>query len=238
MILCQMEAVVNSRILLVAGVVAAAGCARTYAELSPAAGATPASGPGEGAVAVAAGVQVSAHAQAWHFDPPDLETKVTPILIEVANNTDRAITLHYKDIALVDNYGSYAAIPPYNISGRLSVPVTVQDPYYTRYIIAPNVYGWPPLYSPSYSGYYGGYYYQSNYYQPYLTVYANVPLPTPEMVQRALPEGEIAPRGTAGGFIYFKSFGRDQRLMTLTVDIVDAASNQMIGTAQIPFVAH
>jgi hypothetical protein len=232
------EAVVNSRILLIAGTVAAAGCARTYAELSPAAGATPASGPGEGAVATDAGVQVSAHTQAWHFDPPDLDTKVTPILIEVTNNRDRAIALHYKDISLVDTAHSYAAIPPYNISGHLSVPVTVQDPYYQRYIIAPNVYGWPPLYQPSYSNYYGGYYYQATYYQPYLTVYANVPLPTPEMVQRALPEGEIAPRGTAGGFVFFKSFSRHEQIMMLTVDLVDSPTNQVVGTVHIPFVAH
>jgi hypothetical protein len=69
-------------------------------------------------------------------------------------------------------------------------------------------------------------------------VYANVPLPTPEMVQRALPEGEIAPRGTAGGFVFFKSFSRHEQIMMLTVDLVDSPTNQVVGTVHIPFVAH
>lgn len=122
----------NSRLLLVASAVAASACARSYAELSPAVGAVPASGPGEGAVANVAGVQVVARTQAWHFDPPNLEEKVTPMMIEVTNNSDRAILLHYKDITLTDEGGThYDVIPPYSVNGTLSVPVTIQDPYYS-----------------------------------------------------------------------------------------------------------
>ena len=232
-LLALKEAVVQSKLLLVACVAAAAGCGRSYAELSPAVGATPASGPGEGAVATAAGVRVSAHAQAWHFDPPDLESKVTPVLIELANNGDRNIVVRYKDIALTDAGGTrYEAIPPYNISGTLSVPVTVQDPYFY------NGYAYAYRYAPMYVRYAGGFVYDPQYYQPYLTVYTDVALPTPEMVQRSLPEGAIAPGGTAGGFVYFKAFRRGERLLTLHVDMIDQTSGEILGTAKIPFIAN
>ncbi len=223
----------NSRLLLVAVSAAIAGCARSYAELTPAVGTVPASGPGEGAVATAAGVVVSAHAQAWHFDPPDLEKKVTPILIEVANNRDRGIVIRYKDIVLADAAGDrFDVMPPYNISGKLSVPVTIQNPYYY------NGYLYNYRYAPMYTRYNGGYFYDPNdYFRPYLTVYTDVPLPTTEMVTRSLPEGVVNPGGTAGGFVYFRTFGRSDRVLTLVVNIIDEPSNTVVGTVRIPFIA-
>ncbi len=223
----------NRRLLLVASAAAIAGCARSYAELSPAVGTVPAPGPGEGAVATAAGVLVSAHAQAWHFDPPDLETKVTPILIAVTNNRDRSIVIRYQDIVLADNGGTrYDVIPPYNINAKLHVPITIQDPYlYTGYL-----YNY--RYAPMYVRYNGGYFYDPYVeYRPYTTVYTDVALPTPEMVTRSLREGVVAAGGTAGGFVYFQAFHRGERVLTLIVNIVDEASSTVIGTVRIPFVA-
>jgi len=57
------------------------------------------------------------------------------------------------------------------------------------------------------------------------------------MVQRALPEGVLSPGGTAEGFVYFQALHRDAHSLTLAVDVVDANTNAVIGTAQIPFVA-
>lgn len=222
-----------SRIILVASAVAVAGCARQYAELTPAVGAVPASGPGDGAVASAAGVQVAAHMQAWHFDPPDLEHKVTPVLIEFSNNSARPVLIRYKNIVLADADGArYDVIPPYSITGTLSVATTIQNPYVY------NGYLYNYRYAPRYVRYdAGGFVYDPNYYPQYVTVYTNVPLPTPEMVSRALPEGPLPAGATAGGFVYFKSFRRGERLLTLRVDIIDAASSAVLGTVTIPFVA-
>jgi hypothetical protein len=58
------------------------------------------------------------------------------------------------------------------------------------------------------------------------------------MVQRALPEGVLEAGGRASGFVYFEPLDRDARTLTLAVQIVDAASGAVLGTAQIPFVAH
>jgi len=217
-------------------VAAASACARSYAILTPAVGATPASGPGDGAEAIAAGVRVAAHAQAWHFDPPDLETKATPILLEFTNNGDRQILVRYDHIRLTDAAGHQLdVIPPYNVEGTVSVPVTVQQPYYFgRYTYAPYLY----RFSPTYVRYNGGFAYDPQYYQPYVTIYTDVALPTPEMLQRALPEGVIPPGGTAGGFVYFKKLHRGgEKLLTLRVDLIDQNSGEVVGTAKIPFIA-
>ena len=230
------------RFILVAGVVAGSACARSYAELSPAAGTVPAgSGPGEGAVASVANVGITARTQAWHFDPPELETKATPVLLEFTNNRDRAIVVRYDHIVLTDASGHRLdVIPPYNIDGKVSVPVTVQQPgYFGAYTYAPYAYRWSPTYVRANSVYNGGFIYDPQYYQPYVTVYTDIALPTPEMLQRALPEGAIESGGTVGGFVYFKKIRRSgEQVLTLHIDIIDQASGDILGTAKIPFIAH
>ena len=228
----------KSRFILVAGVVAASACARSYAELSPAVGTTPAeSGPGEGAVAEAAGVSVTARTQAWHYDPPDLESKATPIMLEFTNNSNHSILVRYDHIVLTDASGHRLdVIPPYNVEGTVSVPITVQQPYYFgSYTYAPYAGRFSPTYARY--GYAGGFVYDPQYYQPYVTVYTDVALPTPEMLQRALPEGAIEAGGTAGGFVYFKKIRRGEQVLTLHIDIIDQQSNDVVGTVKIPFVA-
>ena len=230
----------NSRIFLAAGAVAgamwASGCTRTVAELSPAPGATRVSGTGEGATATIASVQVIARTKAWHWDPADLDTKVTPMLVEFQNNGTRPVIIRYNHISLTDDAGNrFAVMPPYDIDGTLSESYTVQNPYYgfSRFSVAPYLSRW----YPRFSRYDGAFAYDPAYYRPYYTRYVNVALPTPEMVQRALPEGVIAPGGHAGGFVYFEAFHRGAKTLTLNVDVVDAVTGAVLGTAQIPFMA-
>ena len=230
----------NSRIFLAAGAVVGAvwtlGCARTVAELTPAPGATRVSGPGEGAAATVAGVQVVARSKAWHWDPADLDAKVTPILVEFQNNGDRPVIVRYNHISLMDDAGNrFNVMPPYDIDGTLSEAFTVSNPYYgfNRFAVAPYLSRW----YPRFSRYDGAFAYDPAYYRPYYTRYLNVALPTPEMVHRALPEGVISPGGRAAGFVYFEAFRRGAKTLTLNVDIVDAVSGTVLGTAQIPFMA-
>ncbi len=96
----------HSRILIagaMAGAIAGAGCARNHAKLTPAPTAIRVSGAGQAAAATAAGVRVTAHTQAWRWDPPDLATKVTPMLLELSNNGDRAVIVRYNHISLMDD---------------------------------------------------------------------------------------------------------------------------------------
>jgi hypothetical protein len=230
----------NSRIFLAAGAVAGAvwtlGCARTVAELNPAPGTTRVSGTGEGATATVASVQVIARSKAWHWDPTDLDSKVTPMFIEIQNNGSRPVMVRYNHISLVDDAGNrFNVMPPYDIDGTLSERFTVENPSYgfSRFAVAPYLSRW----YPRFSRFDGAFAYDPAYYRPYYTRYVNVALPTADMVQRALPEGVISPGGQAGGFVYFEAFRRGAKTLTLDVDIVDAMTGAAIGTAHIPFVA-
>ena len=227
----------NSRILAAAAVGAACSlsCARTTAVLNPAPGATRVSGTGEGATATVGAVQVIARSKAWHWDPVDLDTKVTPILVELQNNGTHPVVVRYNHVSLTDDAGNrFNVMPPYDIDGTLSEAYTVRNPYYgfNRFAVAPYLSRW----YPRFSRYDGAFAYDPAYYRPYYTRYLDVALPTAEMVQRALPEGVISPGGRAEGFVYFESFHRDTKTLTLNVDIVDATSGNLLGTAQIPFV--
>jgi len=230
----------NSRIFLAAGAVAGAvwtlGCARTVAELTPAPGAMRVSGTGEGATATIASVQVVARTKAWHWEPTDLDTKVTPMLIELQNNGTRPVLVRYNHISLMDDGGNrFAVMPPYDIDGTVSEAFTVENPYYgfNRFAVAPYLSRW----YPRFARYDGAFAYDPAYYRPYYTRYLNVALPTADMVRRALPEGVISPGGHAEGFVYFEAFRRGARMLTLDVDVVDAVSGAVLGTAQIPFSA-
>jgi hypothetical protein len=82
-------------------------------------------------VATAAGVRVGAHAGAWQWGPSDIETKVTPILIELQNDGQTPVQVRYDRITLRDSLGHrFAAMPPYDIDGTLSQAYTVENPVY------------------------------------------------------------------------------------------------------------
>jgi hypothetical protein len=180
-------------------------------------------------------VRLVARSEAWQWEPRDLHSKVTPILIELQNEGTHPVLVRYNRIALVDADGhQFHAMPPYDIDASLTESFRVQNPYYgyNRFAIAPYL----SRYYPRMLSYSGTFAYDPLYYSPYITRYRAVELPTVDMVQRALPEGVLSPGGTVSGFVYFESLDRDARTLTLSVDIVDATTNASLGTARIPFV--
>lgn len=218
------------------GALGAVACSRTFAKLTPAPNASVVTtGAGEGAMATAGGVRVVARSEAWQWDPKDLNSKVTPILIELQDDGDRPAQVRYNRISLVDADGHrFHAMPPYDIDMNITERYQVQNPYYgfSRFAVAPYL----SRYYPRFLRYNGAFAYDPAYYSPYITRYRAVELPTVDMVQRALPEGVLSPGGTASGFVYFESLDRDARTLTLEVEIVDADANTVLGTARIPFV--
>ena len=225
----------NSRqlsMLCLVGAIGAAGCSRNYAKLTPAPQASIVSGPGGGAGTVAAGVRVIARSEAWEWEPRNLHSKVTPMLIELNNLGKHSVAIRYNHISLVDAQGHvFHAMPPYDINASVKQKVTMVYPY-SGYAVAPYLTG----YYPGMLRYNGAWAYDAGYYSPYYTAYVKVELPTMDMVQRALPEGVLSPDGTANGFVYFESFDRDAQILTLTLDLVDAETNCPLGTAKIPFM--
>ena len=64
--------------------------------------------------------------------------------------------------------------------------------------------------------------------------YVSVPLPTKEMLERAISEGIVSKDETAGGFLYFhKPAPRSQTLSFRTV-LVDAETGQTFGSIVVP----
>jgi hypothetical protein len=224
----------NSRqlsMLCLVGAIGAAGCSRNYAKLTPAPTASIVSGPGGGAGTIVQGVRVIARSEAWEWEPRNLHSKVTPMLIELNNLGKHPVAIRYSSIALVDAQGHvFHAMPPYDINASVKQKVTMVYPY-SGYAVAPYLTG----YYPGMLRYNGAWAYDAGYYSPYYTAYVKVELPTMDMVQRALPEGVLSPDGTASGFVYFESFDRDAQILTLTLDLVDAETNCPLGQAKIPF---
>lgn len=211
-----------------------AACSRTTANLTPAPGVAVVAGPGAGASTTVDNVQIIARAQAWKWNPTDLSTKVTPLLIELQNNGNREVLIRYNQISLTDADGHrFSVMPPYDINTKLTQAYTIENPFYgfRGYAVAPYLARW----YPRMLRYEGPFAYDPAYYSPYLTRYAQVQLPTADMIQRALPEGVLSPQGRAEGFVYFEALHRDARTLTLAMNLVDAETGAVLGTAEIPF---
>jgi hypothetical protein len=224
------------RRVMAAAVLVAAACAGP--ELRPAAEATPALLRGEAAVAGGAGVQVAASTRAWEGRPVTLETELTPVLVDILNQSRRPLRIGYEGFQFISQAEtSYAALPPYRIQAEVTRPVSAGRPYYpyTDFSGAPYLRG----YYPRLNIYGGPFAFSDRYYganAPIWSRYRAVQLPTDNMLERALPEGVVEPGGRVGGFLYFQRLeGRGP--FTFSVDLVDARTGERFGAISIPFVA-
>src|SRR5262249_6477155 len=97
-----------------------------------------------------------------------------------------------------------------------------------------------PRYAPFYPGVpvwsYGLYDWDWPYYGRYYNYWPET-LPTQDMIQRALPEGAIAPNGYVSGFVFFPALrSGNQYPLTMTMTVTDMDNNQQLGTIKIPLV--
>jgi hypothetical protein len=207
-------------------------------ELRPASDAVPAPLRGEAAVAEDAGVQVAASTGAWQARPANLETELTPVLVEILNRSGRPLRIAYDAFRFTTEAGrSYAALPPYDIEGEVVRPVPGGRPYYpyARFGGAPYLGG----YYPQLGIYRGPFAFSNQHYGAYFPMwgaYPAVQLPTEDMLERALPEGVVEPGGRVGGFIYFQQI-EGSGPFAFHADLVDAGTGEQFGTIGIPFVS-
>ncbi|HEU5321801.1 MAG TPA: hypothetical protein VFX28_13430 [Methylomirabilota bacterium] len=194
------------------------------ARLEPAPGARLVGGGKPGVVASAAGITLVARTDAWTGRPRALEAKVIPVLVTLENGSDRPVRVRHEDFALVAEDGRrFAGVAPFDIDGVVTEPVAalplaVARPYHWRFGLGAPLYD-PFLYDPLWT-----------------PAFAAVPLPTPDMVQLALPERVLAPQDRATGFVYFPRPPRDVRRLDLTARLVDARTGESVGTLVIPLV--
>lgn len=234
---------------VLAALLGAAGCV-TQTTLQPLA-TTPTTQTGA-AVAEANGVRLVADGDSWRGNPSNLENIVTPVQVRLENQSGRPLRIDYKDFVLVGaSRFQYAALSPFQLreeglsavggsgyrsSAAVSLGVGVgyggwghhHGPF--RHGFGWGGWGWGPGW---YDPYWGPGWYDP-FYGPY--VYRPPePLPTRDMVRRALPEGTLDTGGTLTGFLYFQNVGDREGQVTLEAHLVDARTGEQFGTLSIPF---
>jgi hypothetical protein len=226
---------------------AAAGCVRET-QLVPLPNAQTLAGDQETAVTEDAGVRLVADGDAWKGRPGDLERRVTPVQVRLENRSGRPLRVTYDDFTLEgQSHFRYSAIPPLSMrdstaslepgsgtggSGAVAVGVGVSSgwgPYYPRYAHG-GYWGW---HGGWYDPFWGSPFYGPYGYYPYY--YYSEPLPTRDMLNRALPEGTLEDGGVVTGFLYFQGVADRERSVTLQAQLVDANSGEPFGSLNIPF---
>lgn len=195
--------------------------------------------PGDIIVNEVAGVRVEAGVDDWGGDR-DLFDHVTPVRIEIINDSGDELRISYEDIELQAADGTtYAALPLYHIGGTVTKPVVVADweysPTYPQgFYVAPYA---APFYEGEYMVYEGEFEYDPRYYTTYYRYWAEVPLPTAYMVEQSLPEGVMPDRGRMVGWVYFERVPEREELepVYLSVALVKAKDGQRIGRVRLPF---
>jgi hypothetical protein len=159
-------------------------------------------------------VEVVARTDAWRGWPRELWRVVVPVHVAVTNRGDAPLRVARASFALVvEGQRRLAAADPLDVHGVIYEPPP----------------GLPDAgYGPGWSG--SDWALQPS--QPAPTWYWYTPggeqfaLPTPDMVERALPEGVLDPGRTARGFLYFERPPERTRVVELTVVLVDASSGE------------
>ncbi|WP_426755669.1 hypothetical protein [Myxococcus sp. Y35] len=210
------------------------GCA-AETQLRPSPGAQVLQGEENAAKAATDGIVLVADGTAWKGTPRNLERSLTPVFVQVENRGSRPLRIEYSAFSLVGTQSRfrYAALPPLSLSDALT---SVQRGTGGSGLALGFSSGWGYGRYRPFGGYgigsYLGPYYPDPYYYGYQ---CQEPLPTQDMLQKALPEGTLEPGGSMAGFLYFQGVGEREGQVVLQARLVDAESGEQLGTLDIPF---
>lgn len=177
------------------------------------------------------GVRVSATGETWEGDP-QVRDHVTPIEVTIQNQHGSPLRFSYSLFSLTDPSGTlYAALPPYSIKGSIQESAGFSEFSCPGFYVA-------PYYSPFYP--YLDYYedpfdYDPFYFDRYYACWKDIPLPTKEMLDEALPEGVLEDGAEVTGFLYFEKI-KGSESYEFKMELVDAKDGNYFGTIKIPFV--
>jgi hypothetical protein len=216
-----------------AGALITAGCG---ARLRPAPGVATLPGQSKTAAARVAGVQVTARGDNWRGQPSNLEGFITPMQVSIENNSNSPLRIRYNEFNLAAGGLRSAALPPQNIKGTATVATPVAAPLRPRFYS--NRFALAPWYSPWYRGYRvwnRPWAFDAGYYNQYYS-YWQIPLPTTDMLEQAIPEGVLEPEGQVSGYLYFQKLRDEVKQAEFTAQLVDAETGRNLGTINLPFV--
>jgi hypothetical protein len=187
----------------------------------------------QAAVAGAAGVQVTVRPRNWQGQPPDLESIVTPLHVTVENGSAAAIQIRYQYFTLTGADGLQApAVPPMRIQRPGGEVVTVVPGFRAHRFLLLRPYG---FYYPGYPVWDGPFDWDPFFYDQLYATW-QPPLPTPDMINEALPEGVLQPGGHVSGFLYFRRLKQSDGRVIFAHEAVDAGSHERIAILRIPLV--
>ncbi len=163
--------------------------------------------------------------------PGHAASDVTPVRVVIDNEGDEPLRIRYRELVLVEASGEQrVALPPLKTDGE---PLGVRNAFgSTRFSLAP---GYEPFYEAldRWDGPFDTDPYYALTYYPRWTE----PLPTTEMIARALPEGVLEPGGSVDGLLYFEGISPLDDHATLVAELVNAESGAVMGTVRVPFRA-
>ncbi|MCC7499893.1 MAG: hypothetical protein IT160_20095 [Bryobacterales bacterium] len=211
----------------------ACGCSRGYFAPAPASHRLFAGD--DSARAAISGVVITARADVWRGDPPDLPSRITPIRLDLTNLSTHPISLRYRDFRITSRYGLRSqALPPFRIhvaTGPAAARSIVPDFSYSGFAVYPRYDVYKAAIHPwrddwgwnrnSYRGLYAGW---------------GDHLPTADMLRRAIPEGVLEPNGHIRGFLYFQHVPASARAPELDQSLVDAVTHHQFAAIEIPFL--
>ncbi|MFZ5441142.1 MAG: hypothetical protein ACOZQL_14125 [Myxococcota bacterium] len=203
----------------------------------------------------AEGVRLWASGSSWDGQPANLEEFLTPVLVTIENVSGRQLRLTPADLTLVGSSGMhYAALPPLKADVRselgLEGQVVLAD-YHRAVPVRPAprphpghapppkrfwvVRPWVPFHVgvplwPAPWPWWSVHWHTTHYAQ------WPVPLPSDDMIRRALPEGVLDDGGTVSGFVYFPQLGARERTVKLELKLADATTGTEWGVARVQFL--
>ena len=182
----------------------------------------------------AADVRVTVSAGIWNGKPSTLARSLTPLHITVENGSGRELIVRYDEITVNGPALMHEPLPPRELTGRQVIEKS-QDPIFVPRFEHSGFHG-APGYLPNFSELRPWDYpwdYDRNYYVRQYPKWP-VALPTLDMIEAALPEGVLEPRGRVSGFVYYEKLDPSMTDWTLAFDLIEPWSGLAFGTVRVP----
>lgn len=205
------------------------GCAH-IAKLTPAPGVETLNQPYTAKVSHAE-IEMKVETDAWQDFPRNLNKELIPVRIRLENHSTHPLRIQYGLFSLEYADQHFAALPLFSIQRT----ITVKNPNYLPRFIGSEFYVAryaAPYYDRAYPVVdfpYDAYYYDR--YYPYW----EVQLPTKDMIEHAIPEGVLYPKGFVQGFLYFQKPPKRSRNLNLKLNLLDQTSAEKFGEISIPY---
>lgn len=188
------------------------------------------------------GINITTKVNYWSGNP-QVKQSVTPVYVTISNNSKKDLKISYEQFALLSPTGKrFSALPPFGVSGQVTKPVLLQQ--YSP-ILTPGFSYRGFLIAPFYSSIYPGipvcsddFYFDPLYYNNYYSYWGQIRynLPTPTMINDALPEGVLKKGGEISGFLYFEKIDDvKSNKVDFKADLINSKTGDNFAVISIPF---